>query len=49
MTLSKRFSPDLAAAIARAGVDTSLEERDLQDAIRERRGYIDEWWVDHDG
>lgn len=38
---------DLAGAIARAGVDVTQPERQLEDAIRdaiaERRGYIDGW------
>lgn len=43
---------DLAGAVARAGVDTRLEGRELQDAIRsaiaDRRGYC-RWDVDHAG
>ena len=43
---------DLCATIARAGVDPTLEGRELQDALRRaiatRRGYC--WWdVDHAG
>ena len=38
---------DLAGAIAKASVDVTLPERQLEDAIRdaiaERRGYIDGW------
>jgi hypothetical protein len=38
---------DLAGAIAKAGVDVTLPERQLEDAIQraiaERRGYIDGW------
>jgi len=43
---------DLAAAIARAGVDPSLPNRALEDAIQSaiasRRGYRDTWWVGED-
>ncbi|CAA9548107.1 MAG: hypothetical protein AVDCRST_MAG19-552 [uncultured Thermomicrobiales bacterium] len=43
---------DLAAAIARAGVDPTAEPRPLQDALRsaiaDRRGYL-AWDVDHAG
>ena len=46
------FAPDLAGAIARAGVDPTLEDRALQDALRAaiaiRRGYCS-WDVDHAG
>jgi hypothetical protein len=46
------FAADLAGAIARAGVDPSLEGRALQNAligaIADRRGYVD-WTVDHAG
>lgn len=46
------FAPDLAGAVARAGVDPTLEGRALQDALRsaiaDRRGYCD-WTVDHAG
>jgi hypothetical protein len=42
--------PDLAAAVARAGVDPTLPERRLEDvlceAIADRRGYLDYWYVD---
>src|SRR5215204_2544845 len=41
---------DLAAAVARAGVDPTLPERALEDALRsaiaDRRGYVDQWYVD---
>ena len=41
--------PDLAAAVARAGVDPTLPERLLEDAlcaaIADRRGYRGDWWV----
>jgi hypothetical protein len=51
--MTTNFPADLAAAIARAGINPQLEERALQDAIKdaigERRGYIGEWWVDHAG
>jgi hypothetical protein len=44
---------DLAAAVARAGVDPTLPERLLEDAlcaaITERRGYRGDWWVGDDG
>lgn len=47
-----QLSPDLAAAVARAGVDPTAETRPLQDAlwtaIADRRGYL-EWDVDHAG
>jgi len=47
MTMSRLMPHNLTAAIARAGVDTQLEERALQDAILsaigERRGYIGKW------
>jgi hypothetical protein len=43
----------LAATIARAGVDPSLPERQLEDAIRdaitERRGYLGGWHYNHAG
>lgn len=46
------MAPDIAAAIALAGIDPTLESRPLQDAIRAaiatRRGYSD-WTVDHAG
>lgn len=46
------LAPDLAAAIARAGVDPTLAAHPLQDALRsaiaDRRGYCD-WTVDHAG
>jgi hypothetical protein len=46
------LAPDLAAAIALAGIDPTLEPRPLQDASRAaiatRRGYCD-WTVDHAG
>jgi hypothetical protein len=46
------IAPDLAVAVAQAGVDLTLESRALQDAIRcaiaTRRGYCD-WTVDHAG
>ena len=46
------LAPDLAGAVAQAGVDPTLEERALQDALRRaiasRRGYCD-WTVDHAG
>lgn len=44
--------PDLSGAVAQAGVDVSLEGRELQDAIRaaiaDRQGYLS-WDVDHAG
>ncbi len=44
---------DLAATIARAGVDVTLPERELEEAIRvaitDRRGYLDSWHCDHAG
>jgi hypothetical protein len=47
MTTHKWLPVDLAGAIARAGIDVTLPERRLEDAIRnaigERRGYIDGW------
>ncbi len=44
------LAPDLAGAVAQAGVDATQEGRALQDALRRaiatRRGYC--WWdVDH--
>ena len=46
------LAPDLAGAVAQAGVDPTLEGRALQDALRRaiatRRGYCD-WTVDHAG
>jgi hypothetical protein len=46
------LAPDLAAAVAQAGVDPTLEGRALQDALRRaiatRRGYCS-WDVDHAG
>ena len=43
------FPPDLAAAVARVGVDPTVEPRPLQDAleaaIADRRGYV-AWDVD---
>lgn len=46
------LAPDLAGAIARAGVDPTLEGCALQDtllsAIADRRGYLS-WDVDHAG
>ena len=46
------LAPDLAGAIARAGVDPTLDGRALQDALRRaiavRRGYCS-WDVDHAG
>jgi hypothetical protein len=48
----KIIAVDLAGAIAKAGVDPSLEGRALQNAligaIADRRGYVD-WTVDHAG
>lgn len=44
---------DLAATIARTGVDISLPERKLEDAIRgtitDRRRYLDGWHYDDKG
>src|SRR5687768_16663071 len=44
------LTPDLAGAVARAGVDPTLEDRALQDALRRaiatRRGSCS-WGVDH--
>jgi hypothetical protein len=46
------LASDLAGAVAQAGVDPTLEGRELQDALRRaiatRRGYCD-WTVDHAG
>ena len=46
------LAADLAGAIAKAGVDPTLEGRELQDAllsaIADRRGYLS-WDVDHAG
>ena len=46
------LAPDLADAVAQAGVDSTLEGRELQDALRRaiatRRGSCD-WTVDHAG
>ena len=46
------LAPDLAGAVAQAGVDPTLEGRALQDALRvaiaTRRGYCS-WDVDHAG
>ena len=46
------LAPDLAGAVAQAGVDPMLESRALQDALRRaiatRRGYCS-WDVDHAG
>ena len=46
------LAPDLAATIAQAGVDPTLEGRALQDAllsaIADRRGYLS-WDIDHAG
>jgi len=46
------LAPDLAGAVTQAGVDSTLEGRALQDALRSaiatRRGYCD-WTVDHAG
>jgi hypothetical protein len=46
------LAPDLARAVAQAGVDPTLEGRALQDALRRaiatRRGYCS-WDVDHAG
>lgn len=49
---SRLLAPDLAGAIALAGIDPTLEPRPLQDALRAaiatRGGYC--WWtVDHAG
>ena len=48
----ERRPRDLAGTVAWAGVDPSLEGRELQDALRNaiatRRGYCD-WTVDHAG
>lgn len=54
--MSRQFdgtlAADLAGAVARAGIDPTLESRPLQDALRAaiatRRGYCD-WTVDHAG
>jgi hypothetical protein len=52
MTTRLILAPDLAATIATAGVDPTLEGRALQDAllsaIADRRGYLS-WDVDHAG
>jgi hypothetical protein len=41
---------DLRVVIAGAGIDPTLPERELEDALRraiaERRGYLDCWYVD---
>ncbi len=46
------LAPDLAGAVAQAGVDPTLDGRALQDALRgaiaTRRGYCS-WTVDHAG
>lgn len=46
------LAPDLAGAVAQAGVDPTLEGRALQDELRRgiatRRGYCS-WDVDHAG
>jgi hypothetical protein len=46
------LAPDLAGAVAQAGVDPTLKRRALQDALRRaiaiRRGYCS-WDVDHAG
>jgi hypothetical protein len=46
------LAPDLAGAVALAGVDPTLDSRPLQDALRRaiasRRGSCD-WTVDHAG
>jgi hypothetical protein len=46
------LAPDLAGAVAQAGVDPTLDGRALQDALRAaiatRRGYSS-WDVDHAG
>src|SRR5690349_9031279 len=46
------LAPDLAGAVAQAGVDPTLDGRALQDALRHaiasRRGYCD-WTIDHGG
>ena len=46
------LAPDLAGAVAQAGIDPTLEGRALQDALRRaiatRRGYCS-WDVDHAG
>ena len=46
------LAPDLAGAVAQAGVDPTLDGRALQDALRAaiatRRGYCS-WTVDHAG
>ena len=46
------LTPDLAGVVARAGVDSTLESRALQDVLRRaiasRRGYCS-WDVDHAG
>ena len=48
----RTLAPDLAGAIAQAGVDPTLDGRALQDALRRaiatRRGYCS-WDVDHAG
>lgn len=52
MSVRRILAPDLAGAIAQAGVDVTLEGRALQDAIRsaiaDRQGYLS-WDVDHAG
>jgi hypothetical protein len=44
------LSPDLASTIVRAGVDPTLPQRELEEALRcaiaERQGYLDCWYVD---
>jgi hypothetical protein len=49
---TERLAPDLAAAVSLAGVDATLDGRDLEHALRRaiasRRGYCD-WTVDHAG
>jgi hypothetical protein len=52
MVCGHTLVPDLAGAVAQAGVDPTLEGRELQDALRRaiatRRGYCS-WDVDHTG
>jgi hypothetical protein len=50
---ARRYARYLATSLAidaRAGVDPTLPERHLEDALRsaiaDRRGYIDQWYVD---
>jgi hypothetical protein len=51
--MTDQLHHDLAAAIAQTGVDATLPERELEDAIRDaitdRRGHLGGWHDDHAG